>query len=145
MNPQPLGHQDRGDALVIAALLGASLRTLGAWSQCLSLLALVAGLMGQASLAATSLWTLVLLIGLVERYVAFRLALDERLFDQLGHGDMPSLHALDRSLSRLGLRAGSAKPERPWSERLRGTLKLLHRYFFLVLLQTASALGSLFF
>ena len=56
---------------------------------------------------------------------------------------MPSPHALDGALARLGLRA-EPLTERPWSDRLRGTRHLLQRHLALVLLQTAAALASLF-
>lgn len=142
---QSMGDQERADALALAALLRASLRTLGPWSLGLSLLAVLVGVAWPPpSLAVSGLWALVLLCGLMERYLGFRLALDERLFHQLGHGHMPGLHALDTSLARLGLRQ-SAVPERPWSDRLRGSRRLLQRHLALVLLQTAAALASLFF
>lgn len=141
---QSMGEQERADALALSALLRASLRTLGTWSLGLSLLAIVVGVAWPpSSLAVAGLWALVLLCGLMERYFAFRLSLDERLFHQLGHGHLPSLQALDTSLARLGLRQ-SALPERPWSDRLRGTRHLLQRHLALVLLQTAAALASLF-
>lgn len=139
MNTQQISEQERADALALAALLRASVRTLGAWSLGLSLLALVASVgWPSPSLWVTGLWGGVLLCGLVERYFAFRLAFDERLFHQLGRGHMPSLHVLDASLARLGLRAG-ATATRAWSDRLRGTQVLLRRHAALVLLQTAAA------
>jgi hypothetical protein len=142
---EPMGEQERADALVLSALLRASLRTLGTWSQGLSLLAVLVSLAWPpSSLAVACLWVLVLLCGLLERYAAFRLALDVHLFHQLGHGHLPGLQALDTSLARLGLRQ-SPLPERPWGDRLLGTRRLLHRYLALVLLQTAAALTSLFF
>ncbi len=145
MSALPISEQERADALALAALLRASLRTLGTWSLGLSLLALVVGVAwASPTVAVGGLWALVLLCGLMERYFAFRLSLDERLFHQLGHGHMHSLHALDTALTRLGLRQ-SALPERPWSDRLRGTRHLLQRHLALVLLQTAAALASLFF
>ncbi len=141
----PISEQERADALTLSALLRASLRTLGTWSLGLSLLAVLVGVAWPPpSLAGAGLWALVLLCGLMERYFAFRLALDERLFHQLGHGHLPSLQALDTSLAHLGLRQ-SVLPERPWSDRLRGTRHLLQRHLALVLLQTAAALASLFF
>ena len=144
-SPQAMGEQERADALALSALLHASVRTLGTWSLGLSLLAVLVGVAWlPASWAAAGLWGVVLLCGLMERYFAFRLVLDERLFHQLGRGDMPSPHALDASLAHLGLRQ-SALPERPWSDRLRGTCNLLQRHLALVLLQTAAALASLFF
>lgn len=142
---QPMGEQERADALALAALLRASLRSLGTWSLGLSLLAIVVDVAWRpSSLAVAGLWALVLLCGLVERYFAFRLTLDERLFHQLGHGQMSSLHALDTALTRLRLRQ-SALSERPWSDRVRGARHLLQRHVALVLLQTAAAMASLFF
>ncbi|OOG87301.1 hypothetical protein B0E41_04230, partial [Hydrogenophaga sp. A37] len=138
MSPQqsalPISEQERADALALSALLRASLRTLGTWSLGLSLLAVVVGVAWASPTGAVGgLWALVLLCGLMERYFAFRLALDERLFHQVGHGHMPSLQALDTSLARLGLRQ-NALPERPWSARLLGARRLLQRHLALVLL-----------
>lgn len=144
MSALPISEQERADALALSALLRASLRTLGTWSLGLTLLAVVVGVASPpASWAAAGLWGAVLLCGLMERYFAFRLTLDERLFHQLGHGHMPGLHALDTSLAHLGLRK-NASPERPWSDRLRGARNLLQWHLALVLLQTAAALASLF-
>lgn len=145
MSALPISDQERADALALSTLLHASLRTLGTWSLGLSLLAVLVGVAWPpSSLTVAGLWALVLLCGLMERYLGFRLALDERLFHQLGHGHMPGLHALDGALARLGLRQ-NALSERPWSDRLRGTRNLLQRHLALVLLQTAAALASLFF
>lgn len=146
----PLDEQERADALALAALLRASARTLGPWSLGLSLLAaLVSVAWPPTSLVVTSLWALVLLCGLIERYLVFRLVLDERLFHQLGQGHMPCLRALDTSLAHLGLRKESVSEhpsaERPLSDRLRGTRRLLHRHLVLVLLQTTAALATLTF
>jgi len=145
-----LGEQERADALALSALLGASMRALGTWSLGLSLLGmLVCVAWPPSSLAVVGLWALVLLCGLIERYFAFRLTLDERLFHQLGHGHMPGLQALDTALAHLGLRKEpvSQHPtaERPMSDRLRGTRQLLHRHLVLVLLQTTAALATLIF
>jgi hypothetical protein len=146
----PPDEQERADALVLAALLRASVRTLGTWSLGLSLLAVVVGVAWvPPSPVVTGLWVLVLLCGLMERYFGFRLALDERLFHQLGRGHVPGLQALDTSLTRLGLRkgpvSGHVSAVRPLSDRLRGTRHLLRWHLVLVLLQTAAALASLFF
>lgn len=145
MSLHQMGEQDRADALAISALLRSGVFTLGTLSLGLSLLAVVVGVAWSApSDMAASLWWVVLLCGLVERYFAFRLTLDERLFHQLGHGSIPSLQVLDTSLIQLGLRK-STLSERPWRDRLRGTRSLLRQHVFLVLLQTAAALASLFF
>lgn len=150
MTQPPLDEQERADALVLAALLRASVRTLGPWSLGLSLLAaLVCVAWPPTSLVGASGWALVLLCGLIGRYLVFRLALDERLFCQLGEGRMPCLQALDTSLAHLGLRKESVSEHppavRPMSDRLRGTRRLLRWHLVLVLLQTAAALVTLFF
>lgn len=136
-------EQQRADALVLCALLRAGLLSLGHWSVGLSLLAL-AGLVAvqPPSARVQALWGLVVLAGLLERYFAFRLALDERLFRSLGRGHLPSLTALDGALHRLGLRA-QPLTERPWNERLHGARQLVVGHAFLVLLQTAAAVLSL--
>lgn len=140
-----MGEQERADALAISALLRSGVFTLGTWSMGLSLLAVAVGVAWSApSDMAVGLWWVVLLCGLVERYFAFRLTLDERLFYQLGHGSIPSLQILDTSLTQLGL-CKSTLSERPWCDRLRGTRGLLRQHIFLVLMQTATALASLFF
>lgn len=145
MSQPQLDEQERADALALSALLRASVRTLGPWSLGLSLLAmLVCVAWPPSSLAAAGLWALVLLCGLIGRYFAFRLVLDERLFHQLGRGHMPGLQALDTSLAHLGLRNGPLT-ERPLSDRLRGARQLLLRHLVLVLLQTAAALATLIF
>jgi len=146
----PLSEQERADALALSALLRASVRTLGPWSLGLSLVAVLVCLAWPpTSPVVAGLWALVLLCGLIERYFAFRLALDERLFHQLGHGHMPGLRALDTSLAHLGLRKGPVSElptaERPLSDRLRGARQLLHRHLALVLLQTTAALVTLIF
>jgi hypothetical protein len=149
VSQSPLGEQERADALALSALLGASVRTLGSWSLGLSLLAIVVCVAWPpTSFAVTGLWALVLLCGLIERYVVFRLALDEGLFHQLGRGHMPCLQALDRSMAHLGLRKEplpDRPTERPLNDRMRGARVLLHRHLALVLLQTATALATLIF
>ncbi|MFC3684594.1 hypothetical protein [Hydrogenophaga luteola] len=146
----PLDEQERADALVLAALLRSSVRTLGPWSLGWSLLAaLVCVVWPPISLVGASGWALVLLCGVIERYLVFRLALDERLFCQLGQGQMPCLQALDTSLAHLGLRKESVSEHppavRPMGDRLRGTRHLLRWHLVLVVLQTAAALATLFF
>lgn len=83
-----------------------------------------------------------LLLGLAERYLALRLALDERLFDRLSqrlsHGDgahePAALAELDQALASLGL-APPAKAGRPLPPRIAGTLRLLRWHGTAVVLQ----------
>ncbi|GAB4090381.1 hypothetical protein [Hydrogenophaga soli] len=143
MKGMAFGEQERVDALVLSALLHTSVRALGALSLGLTLLAFVCRVAWSPSIGVACLFGLVLLCGLGALYFLFRLLLDERLFDQLGHGHIPSLPVLDAALTRLGLRSESLH-ERTWSERLCGTRSLLYRCAFLVLLQTAAALLIIF-
>ena len=85
-------------------------------------------------------WLLVLAAGVGERYLAWRLALDERLFSLLGRGDLGSLEALDGALQRLGLRRANPAAPRPWLSRVRGTERLLRAHLLVVLLQTTALL-----
>lgn len=149
LNTEPLGVQERADALALAALLRASLRALGVWSLGLSWLAVFVLMQMpverfSGAPVGVVCWALVLLSGLMERYVAFRLSLDERLFQQLGHGQMPQLQALDTALAHLGLRKPAAAV-RSLADRLRGARQLVHRHVVLVLLQTVATLASLIF
>lgn len=144
MRGLPLSDQDRVDALVLSALLRASVRVLGPWSLGLMLLAFVCGVSSSLSAGVAGLLGLVLLCGLSAQYFSFRLLLDESLFDQLGHGHVPSLTALDVALTRLGLRIEPLH-ERTLDERLSGTRSLLYRNVVLVLLQTAAVFLLLFF
>jgi hypothetical protein len=144
LSAQQLGEQERSDALVLSALMRASVRAVGVWSLGQSLFAVLVGAVFERSLAVTSLGALVLVCGVVERYYAFRLCLDERLFDQLGQGHLPNAHAMDASMVGLGLLRNQTLPERQWSDRLRGARNLLRRHLALVLLQTAAVIASLF-
>jgi uncharacterized membrane protein YuzA (DUF378 family) len=133
MNAGEVSDDIQADSLVLAALLHASVGTLGWWSLACSVLAAVALLLGAASTLVHLIWSAVLLAGIGERYMLFRLTLDQRLFQQLGERRMPSLSALDAGLERLGLRR--AQP-RVWTDRIRGTLSLFRWHLRTVVLQT---------
>lgn len=140
MNDAP--HTDgerRADAQLLTAMLGASGRVLGPWSLVVSALALAALVWRPSAQPWPWLWLPVLAAGVGERYLAWRLALDERLFSLLGRGDPGSLEALDGALQRLGLRRADAVP-RPWLPRVRGTQRLLRAHLLVVLLQTTALL-----
>lgn len=98
-------------AVVAAAMHGAA-----GWS-------LVAGLTALAVLAAVvnrgaATGALAVLVPLVvaERYAAWRVALDARLFDRLANGELPDLAELDGALQHVfavpATKAGRALPER---------------------------------
>lgn len=77
------------------------------------------------------------LLGLVEKYLALRVAFDADLFQRVA--DAPttlehSTQALDQALSALGLQPAQ-RGGRPWDQRSRGALGLLRRQALLVAAQ----------
>lgn len=128
----------RADALVLSAVLHASVRVLGPWSLGLSLAAV--GLVALVSVSsglvlAVAMSGGVLLLGLIERYLAFRLALDQRLFAALGNGGLPDLTTMDVALAQIGLRK-APKTVRSWRQRVQGTRGLVKCHAVVVALQT---------
>ncbi|MFV0679844.1 hypothetical protein [Ottowia sp.] len=124
----------RADSLVLSALLHAD-GALSGWAlicTALTMLALLA--MPWPADTLLLLWLAVGVLALAERYVRFRLMLDQQLFQQLGEGRLPSLAHMDGGLQRLGLRRAAP---RPWADRVRGTRRLLYGHLGLVLVQTA--------
>ncbi|KTC36678.1 MAG: hypothetical protein ACN6QY_20025 [Pseudomonas sp.] len=107
----------------------------------LTLLGALYGL-GQFLLASVSLVGLVLSVslvalGLVEKYLALRVAFDADLFQRVA--DAPasldhSTQALDQALSSLGLQPAD-RGGRPWHERSQGALGLLRRQALLLATQ----------
>lgn len=139
---ESLNERERAEALVIFALIDADLKTLGFWSIALSLLSMGVWVAFPMVLWWVSgLWATVALLGLVERYLAFRLALDRQLFLQLGRGDMSHLTRLDAALAQTGLRS-NASLDRPWTDRLHGTRSLVRRHLIVVVVQTLALLVS---
>ncbi|KTT27343.1 hypothetical protein NS331_02215 [Pseudacidovorax intermedius] len=136
----------RSRCAALAALLGAH-RAVGAWGVMSSalaasgLLAAAFGLVPPMADAAALFLVAAGLLGLAERYLAFRLRLDEALFHALATGRLAGLPALDDGLAWLGLRPAtstsmSTTAPRSLHERLRGTRALLRRHLATVLLQT---------
>lgn len=130
-----LDAQDRADCAVLAALL-AGQGALARWSLWLSALSLAALCLGPATGGSALLLAAVALLGLPERYLAFRLRLDRRLFDALAAGRIADLSTLDRALAHAGLRAAPADAPRPLDDRLSGTRRLLRRHAGVVALQS---------
>ncbi|MFT4266971.1 MAG: hypothetical protein QM586_07095 [Xenophilus sp.] len=130
-----LDTQDRADCAVLAALL-AGQGALARWSLWLSALSLATLCLGPATGSSALLLAAAALLGLPERYLVFRLRLDQRLFDALATGRIPDLQTLDRSLAQTGLRAASANEPRPLDNRLHGTRRLLRRHAGIVALQS---------
>lgn len=130
-------EHERTQCATLAALLHAG-GLLGLWGFALSAIstAVLALAVRDLSFTATLGFSATLVLGLLERYFAFRLRFDERLFDGLARGSIVSLRSLDVSLERLGLR--TAPPmERGLDERMHATRQLMHRHVVVVTCQSA--------
>ena len=136
-----LDTQDRADCAALAALL-AGQDTLARWSLWLSVLALAALCFVPAREATTLPLAAAALLGLPERYLAFRLRLDQRLFDALAAGRIADLAALDRSLAHIGLRTAPEGGTRPLADRLRGTRRLVRGHASIVAVQSLVFLAA---
>jgi hypothetical protein len=89
------------------------------------------------TVVSRSLWPVggaVVAIGLVEFWLAARVAIDADLFAALGEDDLAQF---DEAMRRLGLMPGS-KADRPMEARIRGALRLLKLQVALLLLQIAA-------
>ncbi|WP_210712765.1 hypothetical protein [Pseudomonas sp. MWU349] len=116
-------------------------RALDQLSTGLTLLGAMYGL-GQYLLTSVTLGGLLVslalvLLGLVEKYLALRVAFDADLFQRVA--DAPttlehSTQALDQALSALGLQPAQ-RGGRPWDQRSRGALGLLRRQALLLAAQ----------
>ena len=89
-----------------------------------------------------SLWMIIL--GLLQKYWALRVAFDADLFALMAK-DIERTGELDQTLQTLGLQPVN-RASRPWTERRRGALKLLRKQAYLlgaqVLLTLAVILAS---
>ena len=115
---------------VVASLLRRG-RTLDQLSTGVTLLGVLFGLLQVLLLTPMALnlilivWLIV--VGLMQKYWAIRVAFDADLFDLVARGSdsLPNCTlALDLALQNLGL-LPSHRPGRPWVERQQGALKLL--------------------
>ncbi|NAN51315.1 hypothetical protein EX349_08930 [Pseudomonas protegens] len=116
-------------------------RALDQLSTGLTLLGALYGL-GQYLLTSVTLGGLLVslalvLLGVVEKYLALRVAFDADLFQRVA--DAPttlehSTQALDQALSALGLQPAQ-RGGRPWDQRSRGALGLLRRQALLLAAQ----------
>ena len=129
-------EHERTQCATLAALLHAA-ALLALWGFALSGIsaAVLALVMPDLGLTATLCFGATALLGLLERYFAFRLRFDERLFDGLAQGRVVSLLSLDVALERLGLRT-APRAERGLEERMRATRQLLQRHGVLVICQS---------
>ncbi|CAM2873483.1 MULTISPECIES: hypothetical protein [Pseudomonas] len=132
---------------VVASLLRRG-RSLDQLSTGLTLLGVLFGLAQWLMVSITpiclllSLWMIIL--GLLQKYWALRVAFDADLFALMAK-DIERTGELDQTLQTLGLQPAN-RPSRPWTERRRGALKLLRKQAYLlgaqVLLTLAVILAS---
>lgn len=132
---------------VVASLLRRG-RTLDNLSTGFTLLSLAVGML-QLWITAMPLLTVwlgtLVLLGLIEKYYAMRVAFDADLFQTLGSEArlLPdTTQALDQALIALGLQPAD-KAGRPWAVRSQGALRLLRRQLVLVAVQLLVLLGPL--
>lgn len=83
---------------------------------------------------ALAVAVVVLTLGAIERYFAFRIQLDEKLFSALGNGKLSALANLDDALVRLDL-IGRDRAARPLDERLKGATGLCWKHRAVVVIQ----------
>ncbi|MBD9634065.1 hypothetical protein [Pseudomonas sp. PDM19] len=120
-------------ALILVASLLRRGSSLNGLSSALTVLALALGfygvLMASATLAFSLSMALLVLLGLVQKFYAMRVALDADLFEAManaGEALAEKTRQLDDALATyVGVSAD--KTGRPWSERSRGALALLRR------------------
>ncbi|WP_295471825.1 hypothetical protein [uncultured Pseudomonas sp.] len=115
----------------------------------LTLLSVVLGLVplwiNTPALPVAMLAACLMLLGLVEKYYALRVAFDAELFQTLASDTThltANTRALDQALTGLGLQP-AGKAGRPWAERSQGALKLLRQQVLFVALQCVLLLGTL--
>ena len=132
---------------VVASLLRRG-RSLDQLSTGLTLLGVLFGLAQLLMVSITpiclllSLWMIIL--GLLQKYWALRVAFDADLFALMAK-DIERTAELDQTLQALSLQPAN-RHSRPWTERRRGALKLLRKQAYLlgaqVLLTLAVILAS---
>jgi hypothetical protein len=136
---------ERATCAALAGLLRA-FTVLAIWGfalTCIAALVLALTLRSLSTTAAMGFGAAVIL-GVLERYFAFRLRLDQALFDDLARGTIASLEALDGALDSLSLR--NAQPSqhiRPLDNRVQGTRQLMQRHAIVVACQSAMFLLAL--
>jgi len=136
---------DRATCAALAGLLRA-FTVLAIWGFALTCIAALVLALTLRSLPTTPTmgFGAVVILGVLERYFAFRLRLDQTLFGDLARGTIASLDALDRALDRLGLRNAPSSPStRPLDDRVQGTRQLMQRHAIVVACQSAMFLLAL--
>lgn len=137
---------DRAFCATTASLLRAS-GAVAAWGLALSAIALAVLALTARSLSLTSCmgFGAVIIVGVLERYLALRIRLDIGLFDALAQGTLPSLASLDGALQRLGVRQAPDGPAaaRALDSRVIGARHLMRRHGIAVVCQSALFLLAL--
>ena len=115
-------------------------------------LTLLGVLFGLAQLLITSIIPLCLILstgliilGLLQKYWALRVAFDADLFALVARNAEPlpeRTRSLDLALQNLGLQSAT-RAGRPWAERQRGALKLLRKQAILLAAQVLLTLAAL--
>lgn len=115
-------------------------------------LTLLGVLFGLAQLLMTSIIPLCLILstgliilGLLQKYWALRVAFDADLFALVARNADPlpeRTRSLDLALQNLGLQSAT-RAGRPWAERQRGALKLLRKQAILLAAQVLLTLAAL--
>lgn len=127
------------------ATIAAALLRRGAMVHAMSAALTVAALLGGVAAAVFGLrgiWpfaTVVVVAGLVEFWLAARVALDADLFAALGEGD---LDRFDAAMRRLGLMP-EGKAGRPIDARIQGALRLLKLQAAMLLIQIAASIAGM--
>ena len=134
---------DRALCAATARLLQAA-RVPAAWGLALSVVAIAVLALTGRSLPMLSAMAFggAALLGLPERYLAFRLYFDAGLFKDLAVGAITSLSDLDNALHRLGLRPATG-PSRALEDRVAGARRLLQHHGITVACQSGLFLLAL--
>jgi len=134
---------DRALCAATARLLQAA-RVPAAWGLALSVVAVAVLALAGRSLPMLSAmaFAAVALLGLPERYLAFRLYFDAGLFRDLAGGAIASLSDLDGALHSLGLRPAAGQA-RALDDRVAGARRLLQHHGIVVACQSGLLLLAL--
>jgi len=143
-------HRDLAAQARLAAALLAQGRALDRWSLAFTALALAGLLLNNPpGLLAQSCLTACVLLGLVQKYYALRVGLDEPVFAAWAEGWMrdganptADLAAFDQSLKDLGLTKAQEAKTRPLPERVHGALGLFARQAGAFVLQVIALIGA---
>ena len=128
---------ERATCAALAGLLRAFM-VLAIWGFALTGISALVLALTLRSLSTTAVmgFGAVVILGVLERYFAFRLRLDQALFEGLANGRIGSPGLLDNALQRLGMRDAPDEP-RALADRVLGTRQLMQRHAIVVACQIA--------